>query len=433
MKAKPRIEKNQQEHGAVVIGAGIVGLATALELQQRGLCVRIVDIGPPGGRQSASYGHGAWINPASIMPASLPELWKQVPSFLRDPVGPFYLSLFDLPRLAPWLLRFLMAGSNWDKVGRCAVHRYSLCHDAVESHARLAAAACAGDLLKREGLVTVFRSTKSFRRSGPEAALREKFGIVLDELNVTELRAREPDLSSDYTFATSIPNGAYLADTAGYCRALARLFVDRGGGILAGRAIDFDFGGGGLQAVRTDNALIACKQAVICAGVRSHTLARLVGDRVPMASERGYHVQVLGASVTPRHSFILSDGKVAISPQPNGFRVAGQVELAPVDKPPNWKRADIMLYHARRGLPGLDVDAQGVVVDRWMGHRPSTPDGLPVIGFSRRSRDVLYAFGHGHAGPSMAPSTARIVADLAEGSTPGIDPAPYSSRRFGSF
>lgn len=417
----------------VVIGAGIVGLTTALELQKDGHRVRVVDPGPPGGRQSASYGHGAWINPASVMPTSLPGLWRQVPGMMRDPVGPFYIAKLDMIRLLPWLLRFLWAGSSWDRVEACAVRRYALCRGAVEHHAALAEAAGVSHMLRREGLVTVFRSRDVFARGKKDAAIRDRLGIVLGELDAEALRAREPDLSDGYTFASVVREGAYLADTAGYCRALGDLLVRGGGDVVNARVLDFEFDGDRLAAVRTDNSRIDCDVAVLAAGAHSLPLARKVGDAVSMASERGYHVQVSGASAGPRHSLILSDGKVAISPQPGGFRVAGQVELAPVARQPNWRRADIMLHHAARAFPGLDLGQSGLRLDRWMGHRPSTPDGLPVIGPSRRSRDVIHAFGHGHAGPTMAPATARAVAALVAGRTPEIDQQACSPRRFRVF
>lgn len=417
----------------VVIGAGIVGLTTALELQSQGHFVRIVDPGAPGGRQSASYGHGAWINPASIMPASLPGLWKQVPGMMRDPVGPFYISRVDMVRLAPWLLRFLWAGSTWDKVEACAVHRFELCKGAVEHHADLAEAAGVSHMLRRDGLVTVFKSRDIFARGKRDAALRERFGIHLGELDAAALRAREPDLLDIYTFGSVVKEGAYLADTAGYCRALAALLVQRGGEVISGRVLDFEFEGDRLLAVRTDNSRIDCDTAILAAGAHALPLARAVGDKVSMVSERGYHVQITGANIGPRHALILSDAKVALAPQPGGFRVAGQAEFAPIDKPPNWRRADIMLHHAKRGIPSLAADQPGLRIDRWMGHRPSTPDSLPVIGHSSRSRHVIHAFGHGSAGPTMAPATARAVAALAAGRTPDIDLKPCSPRRFRWF
>lgn len=413
-----------------VIGGGIVGMTVALALQDAGHAVRVIDPGPPGGRQSASYGHGGWINPASILPTSLPGLWKQVPGMMRDPVGPFYVSLPDMIRHMPWLLRFLWAGRNWAAVEACARQRFALCQGSAEYHAALAARVGAAAAIRQEGLVTAFRSREGFAKGVRDAALRRSLGIELGELDAAALHAREPDLDPGYTFGSVVREGAWMADAPGYLRALADWLTAHGGEVINARALDFDFGGGRLAAVRTDNSRVECEMAVIAAGAHSPPLAARVGDRVPMASERGYHVQISGAQVGPRQSVILADGKVAITPQPGGFRVAGQVELAPVGKPPNWARADIMLHHARRAFPGLDTGAPGVRVDRWMGHRPSTPDALPVIGRSRDSAQVIHAFGHGHTGPSMAPATARFVADLVEEREPGAEIAGCSPRRF---
>lgn len=422
-----------QRKSIVVIGAGIVGMTSALALQKAGHEVRVVDPGSPGGRQSASYGHGAWINPASIMPTSLPGLWKQVPAMMRDPVGPFYVSKFDIIRHMPWLLRFLHAGMTWEKVETVARQRYILCQGSVDYHYAQAREAGVEDMIAREGLVTAFRSRDTFAKGQRDAALRRSLGIELGELDQAALRLREPDLDPAYTFGSVVREGAYLADTSGYVRALSRLLVANGGEVINSRALDFEFLGERLVAIRTDNSRVDCDTAVIAAGAHSKNLAARVGDKVSMASERGYHVGISGASVGPRHSVILADGKVAISRQPGGFRVAGQVELAPVAKAPNWARAEIMLHHARKAFPMLDLDAPGVRIDRWMGHRPSTPDALPVIGRSRLSPHVIHAFGHGHAGPSMAPATARFVTDLVEGREPGQMLSECSPRRFSRF
>jgi D-amino-acid dehydrogenase len=312
--------------------------------------------------------------------------------------------------------------------------RYALCKGAVDEYGRISSQAGVPDLVRREGLVTVFRKRESFLAGKNEAAIRAKLNIQLREIGADELRAREPHLADTYTFATSIEEGAYLADTSGYCRALASLLVNQGGQVVSGRAIGFEMqSDGGLSAVETDNGLLKCDAAVISSGIHSTHLARMLGDRVSMASERGYHVQVNGSIVSPKHSVILSDGKIAVSRQAGGFRVAGQVELAPIRKAPNWRRADIVLHHAQKGLPGLDLNAPNVRLDRWMGHRPSTPDGLPILGRSRRCADVFYAFGHGHAGPSMAPMTAKIVGALVDGEAPAIDCTPYSAGRFRLF
>lgn len=189
----------------VVIGAGIVGMTTAIALQDAGHHVRVVDPGSPGGRQSASYGHGAWINPASIMPTSLPGLWKQVPGMMRDPVGPFYISKPDMIRHMPWLLRFLWAGRSWAQVEICARQRFVLCQGSADYHVALAERVGVRDMIAHEGLVTAFRGRAGFDRGKRDAALRHDLGISLGELDAPALHGREPDLDPGYRSCAKAP------------------------------------------------------------------------------------------------------------------------------------------------------------------------------------------------------------------------------------
>jgi D-amino-acid dehydrogenase len=182
-----------------------------------------------------------------------------------------------------------------------------------------------------------------------------------------------------------------------------------------------------LRAVRTDAGEIECDKAVIAAGARSKMLAAAAGDRVPLETERGYHVVIENPGIVPRYPLMPSDGKMACVMTPQGLRLAGQVELAGLTTAPNWGRADVLHNFARQVFPGLPADLQ---VKTWMGHRPSTPDGLPCIGPASGCPDVMHAFGHGHVGLTAGATTGRLVADLISGKPPTIDVVPYSATRF---
>lgn len=173
---------------------------------------------------------------------------------------------------------------------------------------------------------------------------------------------------------------------------------------------------------------IDCDAVVIAAGVWSASLARMAGDRIPLISERGYHVAIADPKAAPAIPVMPSDGKMANTLMFNGLRCAGQVERASVDAAPDWRRAGILLEHARRSYPALGNGA--LEVTRWMGHRPSTPDGLPVIGHAARSRDIVYAFGHGHMGLCAGPATGEIAAGLVSGSQTGFDLIAFDPGRF---
>jgi D-amino-acid dehydrogenase len=169
---------------------------------------------------------------------------------------------------------------------------------------------------------------------------------------------------------------------------------------------------------------------VIAAGAWSKILAAAAGDRVPLETERGYHALITDPGIAPRYPVMPSDGKMACVMTPQGLRLAGQVELAGLDAAPNWQRAAVLRDFARRVFPDLPHDLPTDKVKVWMGHRPSTPDGLPCIGRASGCADVVHAFGHGHVGLTAGAATGRLVADLISGKPPSIDPGPYSARRF---
>ena len=409
----------------VVIGAGIIGACTAIELLRDGHHVTIVDPAPPGGPQAASYGNGCWISPGSIIPMSMPGLWRKVPGWLMDPLGPLTIRWTAFPRLLPWLGRFLWAGATEARVAATSRVLASLLADAPQRHLKLACEAGVEALILRTGLLNIFPDRAAFQAEALPWRLRAESGITWTELDAEQLRQREPALSDRYRFGVLIDAGAHCSDPGAYVAALVAHAEHLGAERVAATASSFVMHGARLHAVQTTRGPIPCDRAVIAAGVHSAPLARLAGDAVPLAAERGYHVQIRNPAVGPRTPVMPSDGKMANTMTAGGLRAAGQVELAAPDAPPNWARAAVLLRHLQGSFPGLAPD--GAEVSQWMGCRPSTPDGLPVIGPARGCADIVHAFGHGHVGLAMGPMTGRLVADLLAG-LPGRD--VLSSKRF---
>ena len=185
-----------------------------------------------------------------------------------------------------------------------------------------------------------------------------------------------------------------------------------------------------VLVLRTERGELAADAAIVCAGAWSKPLAASLGDRVPLETERGYHLMIRDPEVMPRIPVADADGKFVATPMDTGLRFAGTVGLAGLAAPPDWRRARILLEQGRRMLPGLATDHPEERLSVWMGHRPSLPDSLPALGRSRASPEVIYAFGHGHIGMTAAPMTGRIVADLVAGRRPSIDIAPFDPARF---
>jgi D-amino-acid dehydrogenase len=413
-----------------VIGAGVVGAATAVELSRDGHRVTILEPGEPGGEQAASYGNGTLLNPSSVIPMSAPGLWRKVPAYLADPLGPLTIRWSYLPRLLPWLLRFVRAGATEARVAATARALRPLLIDAPERHRRLAEEAGVGDLITRHGGLFAFPSRADFEAEALAWRLRHENGVRWLELNEDELRQREPALDRRYRFAILVEENGQCRDPGAYVAALVRHAAAQGATHRRGRATGFRIEQGRLRAVLTDTGEIACDRAVIAAGAWSKALAQAAGDRVPLETERGYHALIQDPGVTPRYSVMPSDGKMACVMTPQGLRIAGQVELAGLHAAPNWKRAEVLRDFARRVYPGIPPDLPADRVKVWMGHRPSTPDGLPCIGPASGCADVVHAFGHGHVGLTAGATTARVVADIIGGKRPSFDLAPYAATRF---
>jgi D-amino-acid dehydrogenase len=414
----------------VVIGAGIVGAACALELLRDGNRVTIIEPGEPGGEQAASYGNGTLLNPSSVIPMSSPGIWKKVPGYLRDPLGPLAIRWRYLPRLLPWLRRFIAAGSTPEKLATIAHALKPLLAEAPERHRALAQEAGVGDLITRLGVLFAYPDRAAFEAEALSWRLRRDNGTRWLELDEDELRQREPTLSRDYKFAVLVEENGQCRDPGAYVAALIRHAVASGATLRQARATGFRIANSHLRAVLTDSGEIEADQAVIAAGAYSKQLAAAAGDRVPLETERGYHVVIKNPGIEPRYPVMPSDGKMAFAMTPAGLRIGGQVELAGLEAEPNWKRADVLLAFARKVYPDLPADLPPERVKLWMGHRPSMPDGLPCLGPASGSGDIVHAFGHGHVGLTAGATTGKIVADIIAGRPATIDLKPYSARRF---
>ncbi|SDC82157.1 NAD(P)/FAD-dependent oxidoreductase [Belnapia rosea] len=415
---------------SIVIGAGILGACTALELLRAGHQVTIVEPGLPGGEQAASYGNGCWLSPMSVIPPAMPGLWRKVPGFLADPLGPLAIRWRYFPKVLPWLTRYLASGWTEARVLRTARALRTLLQDSPALHAALAEAAGVGHLIERRGLMYIYPSRTEFEAEAMAWRIRRQVGIDWIELSADELRQREPELDRRYGFAVLVEEGGHCRDPGAYVAALVALAEAEGARRVMARATGFRIEGGRLRAVRTDAGELAADQAVIAAGAYSRALAAAAGDAVPLETERGYHAMIEGVEVGPRTPLMPSDGKMSVTMTARGLRCAGQVEIAGLEAAPNWKRAEILRDHLIGAFPALPRALPAERVKFWMGHRPSMPDGLPCIGPARASADIVYAFGHGHVGLVSAPRSARLVVQMLTGQPTEIDVRPFDPRRF---
>jgi D-amino-acid dehydrogenase len=411
----------------VVIGAGIVGLCCATYLQRDGRKVVVVD--PDGPGEGASYGNAGGLNGSSIVPVAMPGVLAKVPHWLLDPAGPLSIRLRYLPQLLPWLYRFVRAGRP-ELVREQARALRGLLAPTVEMHRELAASVGAADLIQRSGLLIAYRSEASFAADSEAYRLRAENGVKIDELNQDELRQIEPALSPAYTRARFISENGYCRNPLRLSRALAESLLANGGKIRRERAEGFAFADGKVEAVLTSTGRIPAAAVVLAAGAHSKPLAARLGGKVPLDTERGYHAMIKAPEVAPRLPIMDAEAKLVATPMEEGLRMAGTVEFAGLEAPPDWRRARILLRHGQAMFPGLPRTVSDDRVALWMGFRPSMPDSLPVIGPTRCYANAFLAFGHGHVGLIGAPMTGRAIADLIAGRPPALDLAPFSAARF---
>jgi D-amino-acid dehydrogenase len=346
-----------------------------------------------------------------------------------DPLGPLAVHWSYLPRALPWLIAYLLSGWTEARVEKTARALRGLLKDAPALHRKLAEDAGVADLIECRGLMHIFPSRATFD-ADLGWRIRKRVGIEWLELSADEVRQREPDLDPRYTFGVLVEESGHCRDPGAYVAALARHAVANGADVVAARATGLKLAGDRLVAVLTESGAIACDAAVIAAGARSRHLAASVGDRLPLETERGYHIMIEQPETGPRTPVMASDTKMAINWMAKGLRAAGQVEIAGLKADPNWRRADVLRDNLLGMFPKLPKSIPDERIKTWFGHRPSMPDGRPCIGHARASRDVVYAFGHGHVGLVSSARTGRLVAQLLSGRETEIPLAPFAATRF---
>ena len=406
-----------------IIGAGIVGVATASYLKRDGHDVTIVDMRPPG--EYCSFGNAGILSPGSCVPLATPGIHWKVPGYLADPMGPLMIRWGYLPKAAPWLMRFL-AASRASRVETIADALRPLLKQTFDAYEPLVQHAGVSDLIRRTGYVVAYEKRASYVGDSIAWKLRRDRGVAVEEIDNAGIKALVPQLSGEYEIGLYLPEQGYVANPERLTKALAAQFQRDGGVILQREVRDIEVGPDGPRALVTDAGRIPVETLVICAGSHSNEFSAKLGDRVPLEAERGYHVTYSDPRYTLPMPIFMPEFKFFVTPMEMGLRIAGQTEFAGIHAEPNYARADILDKHMRRIFPGISpADAT-----KWMGRRPSMPDSLPVIGRASRFGNVYYAFGHGHVGLCSGAPTGRIVADLVAGRQPNVDVTPYRPDRF---
>ncbi|MBP6020311.1 MAG: FAD-binding oxidoreductase [Burkholderiaceae bacterium] len=417
------MDSTQQDHDVVIVGGGLIGLATALALQENGQAVALVD--PGLAKVRASYGNAGVIGRASIFPMANPAIWHKLLRYAMGGDPALRIRYQDFPTLAGWLPRFLshatLAGYQ-----KAATALDPLVAQAYDTHMALAASVGAAHLIQKNGWIRVYRSQAAFDSSLLERRILAMHGVAADALQGDAIYDLEPSLRHRFSHALLFPDTAAVNTPGRLLECYLQAFLAQGGSLINSRATELMQQGSGVL-VGCSAGLIKARYAVLAAGAWSGELARRMGYKIPLIGERGYHMHYSLAEGSvlnrPIHD---AAGAYVMSPMDQGVRILTGVELAHPDSPPNYVQMSKAIQQAGDTLP-LGQPQDNTV---WMGSRPSTPDSLPVIGFPARHNRIVFAFGHGHIGMSTAPITGRLVSDLLLQRPTSVPLGPFSPDRF---
>lgn len=415
---------SDQPQTIVVIGAGIVGMSTAIWLQRAGRDVIVVDRAKPGHDKGTSYGNGGIIVPSGVVPVTGPGMIAKAPLMLMNPNFPLFLRWGYLPKLLPWLAKYL-SNANATDTRRIAKGLEVIVGDAVEQHKALIKGTSAEGWISDSDYCFAYPDRAAFDRDAFIWGLRRDAGQVPELIEGDAVRDYEPNMGPSVNLLAVMKNHAFVRAPGRYVAALAEVFQAEGGDIRQADVRDVDLVEGRISAVVTDQGKIDCDAAVLATGVWSKPLAQKLGVNVPLESERGYHIVFKDPSLKMNATYMMTGGKFVVTPMQDGIRCAGVVEFGGLDAPASRAPFALLRKQVRQYFPTLEYSG----TEEWMGHRPATSDSLPVIGELAGSR-VFAGFGHHHIGLTGGAKTGRVIADLMTGKNTNIDLAAFDPQRF---
>ena len=396
-------------------------MSISLTLMRAGAKVTLVDRVVPGDSRQTSYGNAGILARAAIVPVSTPGLFKKIPKMLLDPQSPLFVKWRYIPKLLPWLVPFLKSGSG-EKLTHIVAALDSLTNDSVEQHINLSHGTEAKKFIRKGQFGFLYRDEKAFFDDKLGRELKSSYGYNFKKLNRMDIIKLDAKISNKYNYAALFENHGWITDPSKYIRALFDHYSFLGGEFLKSEVVDIE-----NQSVTFRNGdMIVADKIVIAAGAWSGLLSKKLNVEAKIESERGYHIFYKGANISPPFPVMISDGKFIATPMTGGLRCAGGVEFGGLKAPPSEAPLSLIRQKIKDVYPDLEFDEEKT----WMGHRPSTPDSLPLIGPIDGFKDVICAFGAQHIGLTVGPKVASLVSDLIFGRRTNFDFHPFRVNRF---
>jgi D-amino-acid dehydrogenase len=404
-----------------VIGAGFVGLSSAYWLIKDGHQVTLYD--PAGAAGGASFGNAGTFANYACIPVNNPTVFRDLPHYLLSGSSPLRLRWGYLPQLMPWLLGFLRS-STTARYTHSATALASLLGRAQEGYTDMVAEAGLAGFIRERECLYLYSSMAAFEASQPTLELRRSLGVKSRILNKPEIRALEPALQPLFERGALFEGSWHLSDPSAFLVALQSWLLAKGMQMRATSVLSIQPQSEGV-VLGTPEGSAQHDYVALCAGAHSKPLAAQCGDDVPLEAERGYHLMYPGTSHLISRPVGWAERGFYMTPMAQGIRVAGTVELAGLGPVKHQGLMDLLHFSSQKALPQL-----GQPTAPWLGFRPTLPDGLPVLGRSRASKRVVYAFGHQHIGLTLGGLSGMLVADQVADRASVVDLKPFAATRF---
>jgi len=405
-----------------VIGAGIQGICISLCLIKKGFQVTIIDRDDPG-KDSASYGNAGHFSPYASVPINRPDILLDVPSMLLSSTGPLALKWNYVPKMIPWFFKFI---KNCRKKNMMHTARYmhQILDLALPAYDELFEDINISELIENKGII-YFWTNKDLKSRELEINIRNELGVKQQILTPHEIHDLEPHIKKIYHGGVLYPQARHARNPKKILLRMFDLFIKKGGRFERQNVQSISFSSDNKPVIKTDLNFYNFDKTVIACGAFSKKLTDQVNEKIPLETERGYHVHFKGHDHLLSRPVIFLNRGFGITPMEQGLRVVGTVEFGGLDNPLSKKRILNLVNNAKYLFPELKEHH-----DEWLGFRPTLPDFLPVIGPSKNHKNLFYSFGHNHLGWTLGAISGKIISGMVAGENTNLNLTPYSSLRF---
>ncbi len=410
-------EKNKK---VGIIGAGIQGVCNALFLQKKGFQVTLFDREEPG--SAASYGNAGHFSPYASVPLNRPDVIADVPSMLISSRGPLALKWNYVPKMIPWFAKFVLNCTE-QKMMHTAKNMHQILDHSLPAFDELFDEIDLEDLVENNGILYVW-TDKNIKSRELEIKIRDQLGVKQQLVNKKEIHDLEPNLKPFYHSGVFYDYARHARNPRKILIKLFENFVNKGGKFLKLNINNIDFDED-RPVLRTETQRFIFDKLVIACGAFSKRLTDKLHEKIPLDTERGYHVHFKDYDHLISRPIVYANRGFGMTPMEQGLRVVGTVEFGGLENSPSKSRIKNLILNAKDMLDGLPDHK-----DEWLGFRPTLPDFLPVLGPSKNYKNVFYSFGHHHLGWTLGAISGKIISNMIAGEKTNLDLQPYSSNRF---